>query len=279
MSTLGRAERRARVVALVFQAFKHSPTELAAQTREELGRNGLEARLHSVFDLKPDSARDLDLVVTFGGDGTVLRVARWLAGAGAAAPIVPVRMGSLSFLGELTPEQVPDRLHPYLEGDYWLDERTMLAVETDGRRALALNDAVIGRGAASRAVRLDLWVDEAFVSHYVADGLVLASPTGSTGYALAAGGPVLAPGLNAIIIQPVAPHLASLRSLVVPGSSAIRVLMHTYQPGVLTLDGQIDYVCSDGQQTVVTTASERAYFARRGGRADFYRDLAARLTR
>jgi NAD+ kinase len=219
------------------------------------------------------------MVVTFGGDGTVLRVAAWLVAEKASASILPVRMGSLSFLGELQPSDVRRQIEPYLEGEYWLDERAMLLARSNGIQAVALNDVVVGRGAASRAVRLEVCVDGAPLAEYVADGMVVASPTGSTGYSLAAGGPVLAPNLDAMLLQPVAPHLANLRSLVVPASSEVRVLMHTLQPGVLTVDGHVDYPLVDGHKVTIGRAAERTAFARRGTRSDFYRALGARLAR
>src|SRR5262249_35033898 len=159
--------------------------------------------------------------VTFGGDGTALRAAAWLAGTGV--PVVPVRMGTLSFLGELEPAQIAPALEPLLAGRYRRDERRMLAVRHAGREVRALNEGVVGRGAASRAVRLDVYVDEQPLGRYPADGMVVATPTGSTAYALAAGGPILAPSLPALIVVPIAPHLTLLRALVLPDDVTIRL--------------------------------------------------------
>lgn len=270
-----RTERQA--VGLVYQPFKEASRILALQVRDTLAKQGIETRVLSAFALSEEQVRGLGLAMTFGGDGTVLRAARWLAMC--RVPILAVRMGTLSFLGELSPAEVPDGLQPYLDGDFWLDERAMLCAEADGVRALALNDVVVGRGAASRAVKLQLWIDDAPLTRYVTDGLVLASATGSTGYGLAAGGPVLAPNLDVILVQPIAPHLASIRSLVVPSSAAVRAKMHTLQPGVLTIDGQVDFPFEDGQEVRVTVASERTIFARRGDKSDFYRTLTSKLSR
>lgn len=276
---MARAKAPIRAVALVFQPFKQECSALAQRVREFLTSRGADSSVLSAFDLQPEHARNVGLAITFGGDGTVLRVARWLAACGPAIPILPVRMGTLSFLGELSPTTWLEQLEPYLEGRFWLDERCMLSSHTDGTRAVALNDVMIGRGAASRAVKLDVWVNDAHVTRYVADGLILASATGSTGYALAAGGPVLAPDLQDMVLQPIAPHLAGLRSLIVPGSSVVRVAMHTHQAGELTIDGQADYPFLDGQEVTVTVAAQRTLFARRGERSGFYSNLASKLTR
>ncbi|MBI4495202.1 MAG: NAD(+)/NADH kinase [Chloroflexi bacterium] len=266
-----------QAVGLVYQPYVEATRVLATRVQEFLAQRGSEGRILSAFALSEQQVRGLGLAITFGGDGTVLRAARWLATC--HVPILPVRMGTLSFLGEVSPQELPERLEPYLAGDCWLDQRAMLCAEVRGFRTLALNDLVIGRGASARAVKLDVWVEEAYLTRYVADGLVLATATGSTAYALAAGGPVLAPELADILLQPVAPHLAALRSLVVPGSATVRVAIRTRQPGVLTVDGQLDYPFEDGQEVRVAIAAERALFARRGKKADFYATLVSKLVR
>jgi NAD+ kinase len=166
-----------------------------------------------------------------------------------------------------------------LEGQYRLEERAMLEIRSNGVVALALNEAIVGRGAASRAIRVDALVDGALLTRYTADGVVLATPTGSTAYALAAGGPIVAPTLPAMLLVAVAPHLTQVRTMVLPDDAQIELVVHTIQPAVLTIDGHLDHPVGDGESVRVRRAEQRVRFARIGPSADFYRMLEARLSR
>ena len=201
-------------------------------------------------------------------------------------------MGKLGFLTELSPDVVCERLPAILEGNYWLDERLMIGAgsflsnsPTDPKPGpepepsaevtplLALNEVVIGRGASPRVVNIDVMVDGVHLVHYVADAVILATPTGSTAYALSAGGPVLAPGVQGILLVPLAPHLAVLKSLVVPLSARIEVRASSDQAPLMVLDGHEQIPLRDGQLVTVEIARERTLFARVGSRASFYEKL------
>jgi len=286
MKRLGGSEDD-RAVALILQPMLPEARRLADLCRDKVEAAGFAGRLLSAWELGPSVPVDgLRLAVTFGGDGTIIRAARWLAGTGI--PILGVAMGRLGFLTELQPEVLCDRLPSVLDGDYWLDERIMLAArveagqQPDGAAAsplIALNDVVVARGASPRVVQIDVAVDGAHLVRYVADGLVVASPTGSTAYALSAGGPVLAPSVAGMVIVPVAAHLSPLRSLVVPISARIEIRAAAEQPALLVMDGQVQIPLKNNQPVTVEVARERTLFARTGTPNRFYEALVEGLKR
>lgn len=286
-------------VALIYQPARTEARRLAEQCCKIVEASGFAPRLLSAWELGPavEGGSGVRLAVTFGGDGTIIRAARWLAGSGI--PILGVAMGKLGFLTELPPQNVCQRLPSILEGNYWTDERLMLSAQVHaapeaGAEAvedpatghgedvassplLALNDVVIARGASPRVVQIDVAVDGVHVVHYVADGLIVSSSTGSTAYALSAGGPVLAPGVEGMVVVPVAAHLAVLRSLVVPASARVEIRTSAEQPTLLVLDGQLQIPLRNNQPVSVGIAKERTLFARIGSKCRFYETLVEGL--
>jgi NAD+ kinase len=269
-------------VALVHQPYRPETAQSAGLAGTWLESRGSTCELLSAFELDGHDAAPFGLALSFGGDGTTLRTARWAVRA--KLPIVPVGMGTLSFLAELAPSDLGDALAPYLAGDFWRDERAMLDVELADAGAgdtslLALNDVVVARGAAVRAISVDLAVHGHHVTRFTADGLVVATATGSTAYALAAGGPVMAPELRSIVLVPIAGHLSALGSLVLPESAEIQLTVARSQPATLSIDGQIDRDLPVNRPIHLRLTKERTVFARRGDRRDFYAHLTARLRR
>lgn len=187
-------------------------------------------------------ARPADLYIVFGGDGTLLHVARSLTAA--PRPILGVNLGGLGFLTETAPDEMQEAVTAALEGRCAVDRRMGLDVELvrGGRtilRQTVLNDAVVNKSALARMVDLSVSVDGHFVTTCRADGLILATPTGSTAYSLSAGGPILHPDTGALIIAPICPHTLSMRPLVVPDRSRVEVQLLSDDSEVyLTLDGQ-----------------------------------------
>ncbi len=221
-----------------------------------------------------------DLIIVLGGDGSTLRAARMAAGF--ATPILGVNMGRLGFLSELTPETWSDRLPEVLEGRYWVEERMMLKAETWRDSALidehlALNDVVVSRGALARVVRLSTEIDGDHLTTYVADGLIISTPTGSTAYALAAGGPILPPELRNILIQPIAPHLTLDRAIVLSEGTRVRVRVSTDHQAILTVDGQFEFEMKDHDCVEVQASEHVSRFVRLGKRTYFYQALLSRL--
>src|SRR6185503_10719088 len=195
-----------------------------------------------------------DLIVVLGGDGSMLRTGSLAAQFGV--PILGINLGRLGFLGEVQPEDWPQALERVLRGDYWTEERMMLHVEhRRGGEVLgtyeALNEAVVGRGALARPVRLRTLIDGGELTTYVADGLIIATPTGSTAYALAAGGPILPPELKNILLIAIAPHLSIDRAIVLSQGSRVEVIVRTDHQAILSADGQYEVPLQDGDEVRV----------------------------
>lgn len=272
-------------VGIVYQPQNPAAQELTSTVRRIVECEGYEAWVASVWEIAELEALSttLRLVVTLGGDGTILRVARVVAVPGV--PLLGVNLGRLGFLAEVDPEDVEQTLPDYLRGQCWVEERTMARATVreagdgpPGQSYDALNEVLVGRGGLSRIVRLSVAVDGAPYATYRADGLIVATATGSTAYALAAGGPVLSPHLAALVVIPVAPHLSLARALVVPESAIVRVGLVAEHQAVLSVDGQVDVPIYDGTVVEVTASPYRSRFLRRGTRADFYRRLGEKLS-
>jgi len=224
--------------------------------------------------------QETNLLVTLGGDGSILRAAR--AAAPYGTPILGVNLGRVGFLTEAEPETWQEVLARVLAGDYWVEERMMLrvVVHRSGEalgQAEALNDVVVGRGAQARVVHLRTEVDGGHLATYVADGLIVATPTGSTAYALAAGGPILPPQLRNVLLVPVAPHLSMARPIVLSEGVTVRIAVTAGQAAVLTVDGEVQAELESGDEVMVDVSPHVARFARVQERTYFYKTLVARL--
>jgi NAD+ kinase len=206
-------------------------------------------------------ATDVDIVLVLGGDGTLIGMADCIAAAGSGIPILGVNFGSLGFLTEVTLPELYRSLENALNGRAHLEERMMLTATTSSgtnvhSRSIALNDAVITKTARSRMIDLSVYVGDEFVTRVRADGLIIATPTGSTAYNLSAGGPIVQPDVDAMVITPIAPHTLTNRPIVIPGSSTVRVepTMETRDEIVFTLDGQQTFPIHAGAQITVARA-------------------------
>ena len=207
---------------------------------------------------RADLVAKADLLIVLGGDGTLLAVARAVGEAGI--PILGVNLGTLGFLAEIAREELYPALEEVLAGRYVAEEHMRLdvAVERDGARRgryLALNDAVIARSTApSRVIDLDTRADGVDVTTYHADGLIAATPTGSSAYSLSAGGPLLLPTFHAILLTPICPHTLSQRPLVLPADSDIEIRVRDVRGGEvhLTVDGQVGCDLYEGDRVLVT---------------------------
>lgn len=224
---------------------------------------------------------DLDLLIVLGGDGSMLRAARMTAGY--SVPILGVNMGRVGFLTEVNPQNWREKLPAVLTGDGWIEERMMLQTEAwrGGEslgKHLALNDVVISRGTLARVVQLRTEIDGYELTTYVADGLIVSTPTGSTAYALAVGGPILPPDLRNILVIPIAPHLTLDRAIVLSEGDEIRVHVSTDHQAILTVDGQFAFEMEDGDHIDVRASEEVSRFVRLGQRDYFYHLLLERLT-
>ncbi len=222
-----------------------------------------------------------DLILSVGGDGTILRAAR--AVAPWSVPIVGINLGRLGFMTELGAEEVRDQLPSLLAGEGWMDERAMLQAELGGAELggkaayHALNDVVVGRGAISRVVRVEIVIDGAPLTTYKADGVILATATGSTGYSLAAGGPILYPQAREMVLNPISPHPVYARPLVLPPTATVELKVHTDHQAMLSIDGQINLELKSGESILVRLSPHVTRFLRVKPPTFFYTSLMERL--
>lgn len=228
---------------------------------------------------------DVDLLITLGGDGTMLRAAR--LGAKREVPMLGVKMGRLGFLAEVFPNDWEEPLGQMLDSNYWVEERLMIRVRVERKSADnrcevrceydALNDVVLSRGDLARVVRISTQLDGGYLTTYTCDGLIISTPTGSTGYALAVHGPILPPEARNVLVIPIAPHLSMDRAIVLPEGTEVRLqALPGYDP-VLTVDGQVMVAVADDHEVVVGSSPHLARFVRLRERSYFYQSLMDKL--
>lgn len=224
--------------------------------------------------------RQVDAAIVLGGDGTLLGAARTLAGQDV--PLVGVNLGHLGFLTEVEDEDLYDSLASFLRGEGCLDERSLMHAELHRggqviRSYLALNDVVISKGPFARLVQVEALINGTSVMSYNADGIIVATPTGSTAYSLSAGGPVMGPDLEAMVVTPICPHTFSSRPMVVRQTDEILIRVHGGdRHTVLTVDGQKGQRVFTGDEVLVRDSGVRAKLWRREP-WDFYRRLREKL--
>ncbi len=198
-----------------------------------------------------------DLVIVVGGDGSMLNVAKYVAAD--QVPVIGINRGRLGFLTDISPDDIEARVEDVLSGNYHVESRFLLEVairREDGLESLgcALNDVVLHPGQAAQMIEFELFVDDKFVYSQQSDGLIVATPTGSTAYSLSAGGPIMHPDLNAVVLVPMYPHSLNSRPVVVDGDSEIRLVVAakgSLQPQ-LSCDGEVRYTASAGDEIVVS---------------------------
>jgi NAD+ kinase len=271
----GTRKAKPRAVGVVVRPHAPQVERRAKEVARWLARRGIEVLVPSDWANPPAQARVVertelvrvaDLIIVLGGDGSLLGIAR-LSGP-RAVPIFGLHHGDFGFLTESDAGKPYATLEKLLAGKCKLARRTMLAVTVRraGRsviRSQALNDAVVHQGRVSRMLSLDVSVNREHLAAYKGDGIVVSTPTGSTAYSLSAGGPVVSPDMSAIILTPISPHTLSIRPLVLPDSSYIRVRV---EPGceesVLTLDGQEWFELAGGDEVEVTKSRHHATIAK-----------------
>lgn len=249
-------------VGLVVNPLKSGALRLGEVLASWLVSKGVEVIVDS--DSAPligceDKSADIDavcrteMVVILGGDGTILRVAR-IAGP-AGTPMLGVHLGQYGFITEIHPPDVITALEKVLEGEYSISERMMLEAKLiRGNEVIctspALNDVVVSKGPLARMLKLHTLVDDRLIATYAADGIIVASPTGSTAYSLSAGGPVVNPNVKVMMITPICPHTLNARSLVIPDTESVQIVGECGEGAdamMLTVDGQMGFEmkCSD----------------------------------
>jgi NAD+ kinase len=204
-------------------------------------------------------AKAVDLMLVLGGDGTMIATARMLGDI--EVPVMGVNYGGLGYLAEFPLQELFSALEAILSGDYRVQERLMLAVELRRGEELitknrVLNDVVVNKSALARIIEIEAYLNNQFLNRFRADGLIVSTPTGSTAYNLSAGGPIIFPSMNAIVITPICPFTLSNRPIVVPDDSVIEVRLMTENEEVaLTLDGQVGFPLKAGDRAVIRKSS------------------------
>jgi NAD+ kinase len=277
--------------AIILNPGKPGAVELARESAAWLGSRGVrviaEQSAASAME-EPSLSRDeaelarVDFALVMGGDGTLLRASHTLAPAGV--PMLAIRFGSFGFLADIEPGRTINALEAVLRGDFSLDERMMIQAsmrrgsETVGQIPAALNDVVIAKGPLARMLRLDTHISGKYISTYASDGLIVATPTGSTAYSLSAGGPLVAPDLETIIVTPICPHTLNARSLLVCRNEVVEVAVESSTDDVvmLTVDGQLGIPLRPGDVIHVCLAKHRAKLISLDGKS-FYHKLQTRL--
>jgi NAD+ kinase len=251
-----------KVVGIVSKPNKPEVAQIVPDLRDWLGSRGYRFIVDpETAPFAPDAevlprtemaSRKLEFVIVLGGDGTLLSAARAVAPAGI--PIVGVNLGALGFLTEIPIEDLYPMLETVVNGSCEIDVRSMVHCEVSRNSSVvasyeALNDVVVGKGTIARLNHCDVYIDKVFVSRYQADSLIVSSPTGSTAYSLAAGGPILMPDVNSFVITPVSAHSLTHRPLVVRDTSHIEIVVMTgEEEAYLSVDGQAGMPIFDGDR-------------------------------
>lgn len=273
-----------RAIGLLYHPKKPESLVLAERMADFLHGHGRRAWIGSAWDEQEALAHvaGLNLLVTLGGDGTILRAAR--IGSSHSVPILGVKLGRISFLADIAPDDWQTPFCQVLAGDYWLEERMLLDVSVTragdpavNHSYLALNDVVISRGGLARIITVQTWVDRSYLTTYRADGVIVATPTGCTGYALAAGGPILPPELKNILLIPICPHLSLDRPVVLAQGATVTLEAHADYAPILTVDGQFEIALAEGDRVEVRASDYVCHFVHTQDRAYFYRTLMDRL--
>ena len=265
----------------------HPQLSEAQKEAGEIASSLEEHGVQSVFGMLYDEdlrrrvkAGEFDLFIALGGDGTMLRAGHLCGPSGL--PILGINLGHFGFLTEVQKEQWPEILPRLVQGDYWIERRMMLCAEQWRAGELlgsweVLNEVVVSRGQIVRPVHLITHVDGRYLTTYVADGLIAATPTGSTAYAMAAGGPILPPELRNILLVAVAPHLSIDRAIVLAEGSSVSITVQTDHQAVLSVDGQVPTGLADGDRVIAHSSEHTVEFLRFQDPGYFYRNLTPHM--
>ena len=262
-----------RKVGIVAKSHKEGVKVIVNDLIDWLSSQGVEAILNPktahLFDTPVSKTTDeklpkqVDMIIVLGGDGTLLSVARHIKEE--KIPLLGVNLGGLGFLTEVSLSELYPTLKRIFKKDYSLDPRiTLVSTLYRGGKRIArhtvLNDVVINKSALARIIDLEVLVDKQFVALFKADGLIISTPTGSTAYNLAAGGPIIFPNMNALVLTPICPHSLSNRAIVISDEAKIEVILKTKNEDVfLTLDGQVGFALQPEDRVVVKRGKQKIY--------------------
>ena len=270
-------------IGILYHPMNESARQLAEKLERTLTKKGFPIWLCSSWDV--ESARNktdgTELILSIGGDGTILRAAQAIIPG--KTPITGINLGNLGFMTELSVAETENKLACILEGQGWIDERCLLEAtvspcEGSPRSTFyALNDVVIARGSVARVIYITAIINGALLTTYKADGVILATATGSTGYALAAGGPILPPHSKDYLLLPIVPLLSAKYTVVLPSASKVKLTVRTAHPATLSIDGQTNLPLNSGAVISVRPSRYKIRFLRIHPESSFYSTLEKRL--
>jgi len=272
-------------IGLLYHPMKEAAYTLARKLEEFLSTKGVSTWVCSAWEGEISKAQinGTDLVLSIGGDGTILRAAQ--AVVPGPTPITGINLGNLGFMTELSVDEAEEKLTALLAGEGWIDERSLIEAELspgDGEPAVtqklyALNDVVVARAEVTRVIYVEAIINNELLTTYKADGVIVATATGSTGYSLAAGGPVLHPQAKELLLLPITPHLSSSYSLVLPQTAAVKLRLGVGHSVTLSVDGHTNLPLSPGAEVTVKHSSNTVRFLRIHPEVSFYGSLEQRL--
>ncbi len=262
-------------VGFITHPRRGAAVEATASLRSRLEDRGVETIvLPDAQDPTTDRSRQIDalsLVVSVGGDGTFLRAA--VEAASSGCPVLGVKVGRLGFLTEVVPNDAPELIESVLAGTARIEERLALTVEslegTSFRPQWGLNEVMVEKQSRHRLIRLAVEVDGAYVTTFSADGVIVASPTGSTAYSFSARGPIVSPGLDSLVLTPIAAHMVFDRSFVLGPQSNVELEVLGEESGILSADGRQSIELDVGSRVRIRASSRPARLVRREGAPDF----------
>ena len=255
--------------------------DVAREVSDFLKNAGIHAQSGSLYDEKFRQAiegEDYDLVIALGGDGTMLRAGHLCAPLDI--PLLGINVGHFGFLVELKREDWSAFLPKLLDGDFRYEKRMMLNAHclcggVEKAVFAVINDVVVARGQFVRPIEIETFLDDSYITSYVADGLIAATPTGSTAYALAAGGPILPPEIRNILLMPVAPHLSIDRAVVLSEGGEVKIRVSTKHEAVVSVDGHGPVYLHNGDSVRITAHEKSLFMVRFQDPGYFYRNLTA----
>ena len=270
-------------VGIVYHPLNKDAHSLAKKLAGFLCSSGVKSWLSSAWegDEVRGNINGSDLILTIGGDGTILRTAQ--AVAAHSVPITGINLGKLGFLTQLAADEAIEKLPVLLAGEGWIDERAMLEAELatgkgqESKGFFALNDVVIARGEIARIIYVEASIDGQPLTTYKADGVIVATATGSTGYSLAAGGPILHPNSHQFLLVPIMPHLSLSSTLVLPSETVVKLRTGTIHKAILSIDGHISLPLAGGATIAIKHSPVKTRFLRISPRTSFYSTLEQKL--
>ncbi len=271
-------------IGILYNPLSEPATQLGEEIETWLTGKGIATWRGVSSDAREDPAplTECSLLICLGGDGTVLRAAR--LAIPLRTPLLPVALGHLSFMAEVTPDQLRSAVKRILLDDFWIEERTLAharlqPVQGEPSEHTAMNEVLVGRGELARAVGVEVAIDGVPMTTYHADGVLVATATGSTAYALAAGGPVLDPRSQALALVPVAAHLTNVPALVLHEQAEITLHLRSRYTANLSVDGHVSIPLHTGDVLTVRRSEQVARFARVRSPRYFYQTLTECLRR